>query len=72
MVAGTEGAANNVLVNLLAFLALLPQSDVYINLMLSPVKAAALLVNVTVIFCEFTLPESIVAVPNKDPTNDHT
>jgi len=50
---------------------LLPQLEVYCNLTLSPVAAAALLLYVTVITFEFTSPESITALPPKVPTNDH-
>ena len=50
---------------------LFPQLEVYCNLTLSPVAAAALLVYVTVITFEFTSPESINALPPNVPVNDH-
>ena len=66
---GDNGADINVLVNLDALNKLLPHDELYANLILSPVAAAALLLNVTVITLEFTLPESIEA-PNT-PLNAH-
>ena len=52
--------------NFCAFVAPLPQpADVYCKRILSPIPAAALLVYVTVIVLDVTLPESIVPV---DPT----
>ena len=69
---GAAGTPVTTFVNLLDFIALLPQSDVYNTLTLSPVFATVLLVKLTTIFCEFTFPESITALPPKVPTNDHT
>jgi hypothetical protein len=69
---GAAGTPVATFVNLLDLLALFPQPEVYNTLTLSPVPAATLLVNLTTIFCEFTSPESITALPPKLPTNDHT
>lgn len=64
------GAANNAFDNFAVFFKLLPQDDVYDTRTLSPVPAPALLVNVTVITCEFTSPESINALLPNVPVND--
>ena len=71
MVAGAAGAFNFVLLNFIALALLFPQLDKYCNLMLSPITAAALLLKLTTIFCEFSFPESMVANALKSPTNDH-
>jgi hypothetical protein len=71
MVVGAAGAFSFVLVNFNALGRLFPQLDRYCNLMLSPVTAAALLLKLTTILCEFSLPESIKANSLKLPTNDH-
>jgi hypothetical protein len=60
-----------VLVNLTAADALLPHADVYNNLTLSPVAAAALLLNLTSITLDVSVPVMIVAAWPNDPTNDH-
>ena len=68
-VAGTDKAVFD---NLAALDALFPQPVVYNNFTLSPAADAALLVYVTVSTLECIVPESIVALPNKLPWNDHT
>jgi len=59
--AGAAGAVVTVLVNLTAADALLPHADVYNNLTLSPVAAAALLLNLTSITFDVSVPAIIVA-----------
>jgi hypothetical protein len=68
--AGAIGEDNKVLVSLVALFGLLPHVDVYKTRILSPAAAAALLVNLTLITCEFTVPESIVAFVPNVPVND--
>jgi hypothetical protein len=59
--AGAAGAVVTVLVNLTAAEALLPHADLYNNLTLSPVAAAALLLNLTSITFDVSVPVMIVA-----------
>ena len=75
MLAGIKVGVVTTFVNLAAFPALLPHSDKYATLTLSPdpatVTAAALLVKRTTILCELTSPESMVALAPNVPVNDH-
>jgi hypothetical protein len=71
-VAGAAGVAKTKLDNLDALSTLLPQSEVYNTLTLSPAAAAALEVKVTVNTLDVKLPESIVAFAPNVPVNDHT
>jgi hypothetical protein len=71
MLAGTAGLETTTFVSLDDLLMLLPQSDRYNTLTLSPVAAAALLEYTTLITLEFTVPESMLAAPPNEPTNDH-
>ena len=68
---GAAGAVIRVLLNLAAFEALFPQADVYLTLTLSPAPDAALLVKLTTMVLEFTVPESIVAFAPSVPSNAH-
>jgi hypothetical protein len=70
--AGDKGAASFKLLNLEALRKLFPQSEVYNTLTLSPAKAAAFEVKVTVSVLDVKLPESTVIVDDNEPTNDHT
>ena len=72
MLAGAAGATIAVLLNLAVLRKLFPQSEVNNTLTLSPAKAAAFEVKVTVKILEVKLPESIVIVDDNDPTNDHS
>jgi hypothetical protein len=67
---GAAGADNKVFVSLADFFGLLPQVEVYKTLILSPAEDARLLVNLTLITFEVTVPESIVALVPKVPVND--
>ena len=60
-ITGATGTVVTVLVNLTAVALLSPQADVYINLTLSPVAAAALLLNLTSITLDVSVPDMIVA-----------
>jgi hypothetical protein len=71
MLNGALGGPIKVFVNLAETLALLPHDDLNNTLTLSPTLDAALLVNLTLITCEVTLPESIDAFAPKVPTKDH-
>jgi len=71
MILGAKGALSLVFLNFNDLGMLFPQLDKYCNLMLSPITAAALLLKLTTIFCEFSSPESMVAYCLKLPTNDH-
>jgi hypothetical protein len=72
MLAGAAGTVSKVLLNLAVLRGLFPQSEVNNTLTLSPVRAAALDVNVTVSTLDVKLPESTVKVDANVPTKDHT
>ena len=69
---GAAGATIAVLLNLAAFAALFPQSEVYNTLTLSNAPAAALLVKLTTMVRDDVVPESMVAFAPKVPVNDQT
>jgi hypothetical protein len=62
---------SKVLVSLSVLFTPLPQAERYFTLTLSSVAAAFPLVKLTLITCEFTVPESIWAFEPKVPVKDH-
>ena len=68
---GAAGADILVFDNFEAFALLSPHNDKYVNLMLSPVAAAAFDVNDTTIFCDDSSPESIDENSAMLPVNSH-
>jgi hypothetical protein len=72
IVAGATGGNKVVLDNFTDLLAPSPQLEVYRTRTLSPATAPALLVNLTRIEPELTVPESIMALAPKLPVKDHT
>lgn len=68
---GVKGGFRAKFVSLLAFTMLFPHPEVYSNLMLSPVCAAALLEKRMRTTWPFKVPESTVAELDMLPTNDH-
>ena len=70
MAKGAAGTVSKVLLSFIALFRLGPQSEVYNNLTLSPVAAAALLVYLTTRYLELVEPESIIPV-KPSPVKDH-
>jgi hypothetical protein len=68
---GATGGESNVLASFTDLLLLLPQLDVYNNLMLSPVTAAALSLYSTPIILDVSVPSVIESVADNTPVNDH-
>jgi hypothetical protein len=71
VITGAAGTVVTVLANLTAVALLSPHSDVYTNLTLSPAPAAALLVNLTSITFDVSVPDIISASAPSVPANDH-